>query len=292
MGRVRIGTSGWSYNHWRKNAFYPAGLPQRRELEYLSRRLSTVEINGSFYSLLRPESYAGYRGQVPDGFVFAVKGGQFITHSKKLKDVEVPLANFLASGVLGLEETLGPILWQLPRMRFDADRVERFLDLLPPDTAAAARLARRHDHRVQGRASFAVERSRRLRHALEVRHPEMLSDPVLLACRRRNVALVFSHNGGEWPYVEEVTAGWCYLRLHGAPKTYGSDYGSDELAVWGERVRLWSQGKEPADAARVSTRLPPQRKSRDVYVYFDNDQSAFAPRNACALQQALTQDRA
>jgi uncharacterized protein YecE (DUF72 family) len=287
MGKVRIGTSGWSYADWRKGRFYPEGLTQRCELEYLSRQFSTVEINGSFYSLLRPQTYAGYHEAVPRGFTFAVKGGQFITHSKKLKDVQVPLANFLASGVLRLEEKLGPVLWQLPQMRWEAERVERFLDLLPADTAAASRLARKHDQRLSGRASVSVERHRTMRHALEVRHPALMSEQVVRACRRRNVALVFSHNGDDWPYREEITAGWCYLRLHGAPHTYASNYSKSALDGWSERIRRWAQGQEPDDAARITSRQPPARKSRDVYVYFDNDQGAHAPRNARGLTDRL-----
>ena len=287
MTRIRVGVSGWSYAHWRKGAFYPEGLAQRRELEYVSSRMPTVEINGSFYSLLRPETYARYREAVPKGFVFAVKGGRFITHAKKLKDIEVPLANFLASGVLCLEETLGPMLWQLPRMGFDPERVERFLDLLPRDAEAAARLARRHDERVRGRASTRVEHNRRLRHALEVRHVNHLEERVLRACRRHDVALVFSHSGGEWPYVEEVTARWCYLRLHGAPATYASNYGNAELDWWRRRIQRWATGDEPEDGARVTGLKPPAVKSRDVYVYFDNDGSAYAPSNAVTLQGKL-----
>ncbi len=289
MGRVRIGVSGWSYAHWRKGAFYPDRMPQRRELEYLSRRLSTVEINASFYSLLEPRIYAGYRQQVPDGFRFAVKGGGFITHSKKLKDVEVALANFFASGVLRLEDALGPFLWQLPRMAVDASRVAAFLALLPRGTGAASRLARRHDERVRGRSSVTVYRERSIRHALEVRHPSLLSDDVVRACRRHNVALVFSHNGGDWPYVEEVTAGWCYLRLHGAPHTYTSDYDAAALARWAPRVGAWHQGGQPDDAVHLTGLQPPARKSRDVYLYFDNDQGAHAPLDALALSNLVLQ---
>ncbi|HEX7038440.1 MAG TPA: DUF72 domain-containing protein [Pseudomonadales bacterium] len=286
MARVRIGTSGWSYRHWRGGAFYPKGLPQRCELGYLAEHLDSVEINGSFYSLLRPETYSRYREQVPDGFVFAVKGGRFITHSKKLKDVDVALANFFASGVLCLEATLGPLLWQLPQMRIDPDRVARFLDLLPRDTAAAAKLARRHDHRVRGRSQTSIERSRPLRHALEVRDPSHLTETVVRLCRQRRVPLVFSHSG-DWPYHEELTAGWCYLRLHGAPHTYASDYSARALGWWARRVRRWADGGEPEDARRLTKLRPPARRHRDVYVYFDNDGSAHAPHNARALRERL-----
>ncbi len=165
-----IGTSGWRYPPWR-GAFYPAGLAQRRELEHLSRRVSSIEINGSFYALQRPENYRSWAAEAPDDFVFAVKGGRFITHLKQLREVEAPLANFFASGVLALGPKLGPILWQLPpRMRFDAERLAAFLALLPRTTGAAARLATGHDERLDGRALTETDADRPLRHALEVRH--------------------------------------------------------------------------------------------------------------------------
>src|SRR5690349_22227877 len=125
-GEIRIGISGWRYPPWR-GTFYPNGLPQRRELEYASRHVATIEINGSFYSLQRPEFYARWRDETPDGFVFAVKGGRFITHMKKLRDVETALANFFGSGVLALGEKLGPILWQFPEsMPHELDRFAAF----------------------------------------------------------------------------------------------------------------------------------------------------------------------
>src|SRR3954466_13617496 len=149
---LRIGISGWTYGPWR-GTFYPKGLAQKNELAYASRELNSIEINGSFYSLQRPSSYALWREQTPDGFVFSVKAGRFITHMKKLRGVESALANFFASGLLALREKLGPILWQLPpSLGFDADRLRDFFDLLPRDTQAAARLARRHDDKLKARA--------------------------------------------------------------------------------------------------------------------------------------------
>src|SRR4051794_6939544 len=181
MDGVRIGISGWRYAGWRGD-FYPAGLPQRRELEYAAQRLTSIEINGSFYSLQRPESYRRWRSEVPEGFVFAVKGGRFITHLKRLRDVEAPLANFFASGVLALGPTLGPVLWQLPeRLRFDAELVGGFLDLLPRTTGEAAQLARRHDGRLpEDRVLTEAEEDRALRHVLEFRHPSF-ADPAAYA---------------------------------------------------------------------------------------------------------------
>src|SRR6266516_2848986 len=144
-GEVRIGISGWRYAGWR-GKFYPKGLPQRRELEFASGAFNSVEINGSFYSLQLPSSYQRWYAATPEDFLFAVKGGRFITHLKRLKDVETPLANFFASGVLLLGEKLGPILWQLPpNFRYDRKRLDAFFRLLPRDSATAAVLARQHD---------------------------------------------------------------------------------------------------------------------------------------------------
>ena len=170
MGETRIGISGWTYPPWR-GRFYPKGWPQHRELEYASRRVSSIEIKGSFYSLQRPESYGAWYDASPRGFVFSIKGSRFITHLKRLKDVETPLANFFASGVLRLEEKLGPFLWQLPHsFRFDPERLRKFFNLLPRDTRAAAKFAKKHDERLHGRACTKTDRTRPLSHAIEVRH--------------------------------------------------------------------------------------------------------------------------
>ena len=173
---VRVGTSGWVYANWR-GVFYPKDLRRGHELEYLSRRLNTVEINGSFYSLQRPQRYLRWKAATPDDFRFAVKGSRFITHMKQLHDVDSALANFFASGVLALEEKLGPILWQLPpRLAFDPDRLASFLDRLPRSTGGAAALARHHDDKVTFEPHTDVETDRPLRYALEARHPSF-ADP-------------------------------------------------------------------------------------------------------------------
>jgi uncharacterized protein YecE (DUF72 family) len=285
--RLRIGVSGWSYDDWWDGNFFPEGLPKSRAFEYLTRRFDTVEFNRSFYSLVRPKTWVGYRDTSPPGFVIAVKGSQFITHSKKLKDVKAPLANFFAQGVLRLEDRLGPVLWQFPRMKWDTARVGPFLDLLPDDTQQASRLARRHDHRLTGRSSMVVHETRPIRHALEFRHAHFLTDEVVRLCRDRGVALVFSDSGDTWAYTEELTAEFVYLRLHGSPEPYASPYDDDQLDFWAERIRAWQSGGEPADAERITNRKPPRRKRRDIYVYFDNDQRANAPKDADKLMQRL-----
>src|SRR5947199_133641 len=173
---MRIGISGWNYAGWR-GVYYPKGLAHRRELEFASRTFNSIEINGSFYSLQLPSSYARWHDETPDDFVFSVKGPRFITHMKKLRDVDAPLANFFANGLLALGDKLGPVLWQLPpSLGFDPARLAGFFDRLPRSTGEAAWLARHHDERVKDRAFVDALTDRPLRHALEVRHRSFL-DP-------------------------------------------------------------------------------------------------------------------
>ena len=200
--QIRIGISGWTYPPWRRGNFYPAKWPQKRELEYASRKVNSIEINGSFYSLQRPESYRAWYEATPADFLFSVKGGRFITHLKRLRDVAAPLANFFASGILLLREKLGPILWQLPpSFRYDPERLEDFFHLLPRDTRAAAELARHHDARLDGPAWTRTDRNRPLRHALEVRHDSFLDEKFIALLRRHYIALVVADtaaNGPSW----------------------------------------------------------------------------------------------
>lgn len=285
-GRALVGVSGWSYDSW-QGPYYPDGLPKARRLAHVGRTLDSVEINGSFYSLQKPESYEKWAAAVPEGFVFAVKGSRFISHNKKLRDARVPLANFFANGLLRLEDKLGPILWQLPDgLRLDPERTADFCDLLPRDTEEASRLAAEHDERVLGKASFHVDRRRLLRHAFEVRDARMLDADLVGVLRAAGAALVVS-DAGSWPRVEEVTVGFVYVRLHGAPVTYASRYEDEALDDWAERIRRWRDGGEPQDARRITDRPPPRRKTRDVYVYFDNDARAHAPRDAVRLRERL-----
>jgi uncharacterized protein YecE (DUF72 family) len=286
MPQLRIGTSGWVYDQWRAS-FYPPGLPQRAVLSYAAQRFNSLEVNGSFYSLQRPSTYQSWYAQTPPDFIFALKGSRFITHNKKLGDIAVPLANFFASGLLCLADKLGPIVWQLPATaRFDAERLGAFFALLPRDTRAAARLALRHDGRVAGRSWTKPGRMRRIRHALEVRSERFFVPELVRLARRHDVALVVSDAAG-WPRVEEMTASFAYLRLHGAERTYASGYDDRALDVWAARIARWACGGEPDDARRISDRPARRRAGRDVYVYFDNDFEANAPHDALRLAARL-----
>ena len=286
MAHIRLGISGWQYHSWRRT-FYPDALPQGQELAYASRRFNSIEINGSFYALQRPDTYRSWYEATPGDFLFAVKGSRFITHHKKLHDVETPLANFFAAGVLLLKEKLGPIVWQFaPNFIFKAERLTAFLELLPRHTEDAARLASKHDHRLHGRSWTQTDAKRRLRYALEVRHESFLVPAFAQLARRYGTAVVFSESA-DWPYTEELTAGYVYLRLHGSPVTYASSYSDQALDWWATRIRTWKAGREPRDAKRISNRKPPPRKTRDIYVYFDNDQQAQAPQDALRLAVRL-----
>jgi uncharacterized protein YecE (DUF72 family) len=289
-GNILIGISGWRYAPWRNGRFYPERLPQRRELEFASRMLPTIELNGSFYSLQRPEFYAEWRDETPDDFVFAVKGSRYITHVRRLKDVELPLANLLASGLFELRDKLGPFLWQFPPfMRFDAERFDAFFKLLPRDTEAALALAKQHDKRVEGRASLEIDGKRRLRHAVEIRH-ESFRDPAFVGLlRKHGIALVVADTAGRWPLLEDLTADFVYVRLHGDKELYASGYSDEALDQWAARIKAWISGGQPHDARLASDKQPRPRKTRDVYVYFDNDIKVHAPYDAAKLMQRLGQ---
>jgi uncharacterized protein YecE (DUF72 family) len=261
------------YPPWR-GVFYPKGLARSRELEYLSRRVNTVEINGSFYSLQRPESYRHWFEQTPQNFVFSVKGGRFITHMKQLREIETPLANFFASGPLALEHKLGPFLWQLPpRMSFDAERLKKFFNLLPRNTRQAAELAGRHDEKLKGDAWTDPGADRPIRHAMEIRHPSFATEEFVELLRDNDIALVVADTAGKWPYLEEVTSDLVYVRLHGDVELYASGYSDEALENWAKKIRRWHG-----------------EMHKDVYVYFDNDVKVKAPGDAMSLAEKLGVD--
>lgn len=287
-GKVYIGISGWRYPPWR-GVFYPPGLAQHRELEFASHAVPTIELNGSFYSLQRPSSYAAWYDATPPGFIFAHKGNRYITHVLRLKDgVERALANVFASGLLRLGEKLGPILWQFPpSFRYDAERLAHFFSLLPGDMAQAQELAKGHDPRLRGSVDLRVEHNHRLRHAMEIRNDSFADEGFIALLRKHKVALVVADTAHKWPDYEDVTADFMYLRLHGAEELYASGYTEEALQRWAARIRAWSGGSQPDDAKLVSGKPPPKRARRDVYCYFDNDVKVRAPFDAQRLREIL-----
>jgi len=244
MAEVRVGISGWTYKGWRGD-FYPKGLPQREELAYAASRLTSIEINGSFYALQKPTSYQKWRDQTPDDFVFAVKGSRFITHMKRLMDAEEPLARFFGSGVYELGPKLGPVLWQLPEnLEYDEDRLASFFQLLPRQTPDG----------------------RPMRHALEFRSRTFAHPATYALLREHRVACVLADTAGRWPKVDEDTADFHYVRLHGDAELYTSGYGDPSLRSWASLIRSWG---------------------KDTYVYFDNDAKGYAPHDAERLLELL-----
>ncbi len=270
MGEIRIGISGWTYAGWRGD-FYPRGLPHRSELAYASERMGSVEINGSFYSLQRPTSYARWAAETPQEFVFAVKGGRFITHLKRLRDVETPLANFLASGVLALGPKLGPLLWQLPeRLEYDPALLGDFLALLPRTTTEAAALAARHDGKLaEDRVLTTTDAERPVRHVLEFRSQSFCCDEAFAQLAEHDVACVLADSAGRWPKADVDTTDVRYVRLHGDTELYASGYSDESIDAWAARCVTWA-----AD--------------HDVFVYFDNDAKGHAPWDALRLVDRVT----
>lgn len=270
MAIARVGMAGWTYAPWR-GEFYPRGLRQADELRYASERVTSIELNGSFYSLQKPASWIKWREETPDDFVFSVKAPRFITHIRRLDAVEEPLANFLASGILALGPKLGPILWQLPpNLEYDPELIGAFLQMLPRDTEAALAVARGRGERMAGKEHLEIDETRPLRHAIEPRAYSFDDQEFADQLASAGAVAVLGDSAGRWPKLDWVTADFAYARLHGDKELYTSGYDDAGLDTWEE----WTRDHLDHD--------------RDVYVYFDNDQKVRAPFDAMALLRRLT----
>ncbi|HEX4049445.1 MAG TPA: DUF72 domain-containing protein [Steroidobacteraceae bacterium] len=259
--QIRVGIGGWTYAPWR-GVFYPADLVQRRELEFAAGRLSSIEINGTFYSAQKPESFGRWREETPADFVFALKAPRYATHRRSLASAGAAVERFLSGGVLQLQEKLGPINWQLPpEMSFDPTDFEAFLKLLPPSLE-----------------------SRALRHAVEVRHASFRSAACVELARRYGVALVLAGDSN-YPWFSDVTGSFLYLRLMGTRSGEPLGYATAEIARWAERARCWADGGAPADLPPLLAGQAPAER-RDVFVYFI---SGFKVSNPAAAQGLISQ---
>jgi uncharacterized protein YecE (DUF72 family) len=270
MTCARIGISGYNYKSWR-GSFYPTGVPARRWLAYASERFNSIELNGTFYSLKSPSIFQRWVTETarPD-FVFAVKGSRFITHNLKLRNVDVALANFYASGVLALGRMTGPFLWQLPATySFDATRMDAFMRALPKSSRQAQAVAEHYDERLRNGALVEAAQVVAYRHAFEVRHESYFHEEFYALLREHACAFVVADTAGKFPYAEEVTADFVYVRLHGSRQLYVSGYTDEELDTWAAKIARW------------------RRSGRDVYVYFDNDAKVHAPFDAMRLAERV-----
>jgi uncharacterized protein YecE (DUF72 family) len=261
-----IGISGYDYKGWR-GTFYPPDLPRHHWLAFASRIFNSVELNGTFYSLKSPAVFERWTSEVPDdGFVFAIKGGRFITHNLKLRNCDRALGNFFASGILALGEKTGPFLWQLPATySFDAERMDSFMRSLPHDSTDGEGVARQHDHRLKRGALVDSAARVRYRHAFEVRHPSYFCEEFYDILRSHRNAFVIADSAGKFAYDEQVTSDFVYVRLHGSSALYASDYTDEELQGWAMTMAAWAKAR------------------CDVFVYFDNDAKVHAPYNAMQL---------
>ena len=287
-GTIRVGISGWRYAPWR-GVFYPAGMPQHAELSYAASALRTIEINGSFYSLQRPNSWRTWYESVPRDFQFAIKGPRYLTHMLKIRGIDQPLANFFASGIFGLREKLRPILWQFPAsFPFDFERFDAFFAHLPCDLAAAAKLARKHGAFMRGRTVLEIDRNRPIRHAVEVRHDSFGCEQFVRLLSRHGIALVVAEGAGRWPLWRDVTADFVYMRLHGEKILYRSGYSDAALERWSRAILAYARGGLPKEGERILPTARPGKQARDVYCYLDNtDQKLRAPFDARTLMEKL-----
>jgi uncharacterized protein YecE (DUF72 family) len=260
---IRVGVGGWTYEPWRNN-FYPKGLTHKRELEYASRQLTSIEINGTFYRTQSAASFAKWRDETPPDFVFSVKAPRYATNRAVLAEAEDSIQRFFTSGLAELGPKLGPILWQFSAFkRFEPADFERFLALLPE------RLG-----------------ERRLRHVLDVRHRSFATSEFVALARRHQVAVVFSDTD-EFPAFADVTADFDYARLMRSLASEPTGYSQAALAAWAQRAKTWESGAEPGDLPRVDQPGAAQPGKRDVFVYFISGAKERAPAAACALMSML-----
>lgn len=286
-GAVKIGISGWRYKGWR-GIFYPQKLAHRRELEFASREFDTIELNGTFYSLQRPESFRRWYQETPEDFLFSVKGSRFITHMRRLREIERPLANFFAQGILNLGKKLGPILWQFPpNFQFDRERLENFFSLLPKTHAEAFTFIGKYSERREVADTPSVLEPAPLRHAIEIRNETFVTEEFIRLLERNRIALVVADTV-EWPLLMDVTTDFVYCRLHGSEQLYASGYEDAELETWAERVVTWARGGEVVNGRRVMPPRKRQVKPRNVFLYFDNDAKVRAPFDAHNLRDRVS----
>lgn len=259
---IRAGIGGWTFAPWR-GSFYPKGLKHTEELSYASSRLTAIEINGTFYRTQTPESFARWRAETPDGFVFTVKGHRAIVNRKVLAEAGEAVQSFLQSGVTELGDKLGPLLWQLPPYKkFDARDLGAFLALLPRKAAGLT-----------------------LRHVVEVRHSSFLVPEFIALLRKHNVAVVFA-DSDDYPAIADAASDFVYARLQRSRQKVETGYPSAELDKWAARAKIWEAGDEPEDLPRFGS-VPPKKMKRDVFMFFIAGDKVRAPAAAESLISRL-----
>jgi len=263
-GNIRVGIGGWTYEPWRDN-FYPADLTQKRELEYASRQVTAIEINGTYYRTPTPATFAKWRDATPDNFIFTVKVLRYITVRRVLAEAGEAIERFVNSGMAELGDKLGPLLWQFgPTKKFDPEDFERFLKLLPAKTGGVS-----------------------LRHALEVRHPSFANAEFIALARKHGTAVVFA-DSDEYQTIADLTADFVYARLMKADAKVATGYTGKALTSWAKHAQTWAQGGEPTGLPRIDKKSA-KELPRDVFVFFINGAKERAPAAACELLKLLKQ---
>jgi uncharacterized protein YecE (DUF72 family) len=260
---IRVGIGGWTYEPWRET-FYPEDLSQKDELHYASRQVSAIEINGTYYSGQKPETFAKWRDDTPDGFMFSVKASRYATNRRVLAEAGESVNRFVNGGVTELGAKLGPILWQFAATKvFDPDDFGAFLDLLPDQVAGVP-----------------------MRHVMDVRHPSFMTPDYLALARKHKVATVFA-DSDEFPSFADPTADFVYARLMQAQSRLKTGYGPKALDQWTARARAWAAGEAPDDVPLVPGATPAKSGKREVWMFFINGAKERAPAGAVALLKRL-----
>ena len=260
-GTIRAGMGGWTFEPWDKS-FYPDKLSKAKQLHYASRQVPTIEVNGTYYSTFKPNTFAKWAAESPDGFVYSLKAIRFATNRKVLAEAGESVERFLGSGVSELGEKLGPILWQFaPTKKFDTDDFGAFLKLLPEKQDGV-----------------------KLRHAVEVRTDSFIVPEFIALCRKNNVAIVYADHE-KYPAISDVTGDFVYARLQTGDDDIATCYAPKALDEWAGRAKIWAEGGVPADLPRADPSSDAPVKPRDVFVYFISSGKIHAPHGAMALME-------
>ena len=260
-GKIRAGIGGWTFEPW-EQSFYPEKLAKTKQLSYAASKLATIEINGTYYRGQKPETFAKWAADVPDGFVFSVKGNRFVTNRRVLGEAGESMEKFFATGVTELGDRLGPILWQFaPTKKFDPDDFEAFLKLLPEKRDGVA-----------------------IRHTVEVRHDSFVVPEFAALLRRYSVAVVFADHA-TYPSIADVTTGFVYARLQQGNDETPNCYPPKQLDAWADRARIWASGGVPKDLPLADPDHQPEKMARDVFVYFIHEGKVRAPHGAMAFAE-------
>ncbi len=262
-GPIRAGIGGWTFEPW-EGSFYPGDLPKKRQLEYAASKLTTIEVNGTFYRSQKPETFAKWASETPDGFVFSLKAPRYAVNRKVLAEGGESIDRFVRSGIVELGDKLGPILWQLAATkRFDPDDFGAFLQLLPKEVDGI-----------------------RLRHAVELRHESFVCPEAVTLCRDVGAAIVYAESA-DYAEIADVTSDFVYARLQKGNAEIETGYPSDALDQWAERARIWAVGGEPDDLPPADRQTHAPKTPRDVFVYFIREGKVRAPQAAMALMERL-----